>query len=930
MRRVIACFVVSLAFAVPASAQMLMSVPNVCPAVTATAVGDGPWSSAATWGGVVPTASDSVVIPSGRTVTGSGDVGCVTVQGRWLFSGTWTFTSIQVEVGGVFDNHNGAAFEGIIRDAPIAAVDTQQYGNGIVVDGGRAHWTGPARTTWLEHEDIAAGATTLTMRGAPVNWQPGERLVVFDTRRGNNCSVGCTRGAQREVKTIASVSGSTVTVTTPFAYAHTSAGSQYPSADGTLKRIYPWATHLGGQRIFRSQNPNGVRGHIIAIAHSDFWAENVTLYDLGRTPLNGGVIGRYVLHLHHLIGPATPQANGRQFTVKGVEFAGGRKWGITIHKSSYGLIEDNAGYDVPGAHFYFEDGDEIENVMQRNSAVFGIGNGGREGNTGGFGFYMRGVENYIRDNRSANHFADFTETAYGFKYFPKYLGNVIVPAAQGQMPSVSVNSYLRPIKEFSGNTCFADENCFTFWWVGTLPGYQYATARSTVRNLTFARIPEKGVFQYEASAMTVDGLVGRDGGRAWVGQDYQFRNGIIRNVDLQGFNTGLELSSWTQNTEVLLENLRLANTTNIQFFLHWSSATVAPTDGTTRRIRNATFLTGKDFSWYVSTGSRNYVSKQLTFIEAYNGNPADNFQLFAPGAAPTAVLPQHAPVGCVPGSWTGNGCSRIGSPVAGQTNAQNFAARGLWYMGQQLCASPQTSSAFDGFACRTGAPPPPPPPPPCTFTVSPLAIQAPAAGGPFAVTVTASASTCGWSAVSSQPWITVAPTTSTGSGSVSIAVAANTAQTARSATLNVAGAAVTVAQAAAPPPPVDCVVSPWSVWGVCDATTRTQTRSRTVLTPAQNGGAVCPVLVETQACIPPDLPPTGAFAGLSTAVTYTVTAADDIGVARVDLVLNGVVVQSRTAGPYVFTVVVPLPPYIAEARIVDTAGQVTVVSLPTR
>lgn len=45
---------------------------------------------------------------------------------------------------------------------------------------------------------------------------------------------------------------------------------------------------------------------------------------------------------------------------------------------------------------------------------------------------------------------------------------------------------------------------------------------------------------------------------------------------------------------------------------------------------------------------------------------------------------------------------------------------------------------------------------------------------------------------------------------------------------------------------VDCVVSDWSEWSECIEGTRT--RTRTVITPALNGGTPCPVLTETEAC----------------------------------------------------------------------------------
>lgn len=49
---------------------------------------------------------------------------------------------------------------------------------------------------------------------------------------------------------------------------------------------------------------------------------------------------------------------------------------------------------------------------------------------------------------------------------------------------------------------------------------------------------------------------------------------------------------------------------------------------------------------------------------------------------------------------------------------------------------------------------------------------------------------------------------------------------------------------------VDCVVSDWSAWAPCDKPcgSGSQTRTRTVITPASGGGAPCPTLEQTQPC----------------------------------------------------------------------------------
>jgi len=52
------------------------------------------------------------------------------------------------------------------------------------------------------------------------------------------------------------------------------------------------------------------------------------------------------------------------------------------------------------------------------------------------------------------------------------------------------------------------------------------------------------------------------------------------------------------------------------------------------------------------------------------------------------------------------------------------------------------------------------------------------------------------------------------------------------------------------PLPIDCVVGDWSSWGTCSAACGggTQKRTKSVITPSQNGGNVCPLLEESQGC----------------------------------------------------------------------------------
>ena len=109
-------------------------------------------------------------------------------------------------------------------------------------------------------------------------------------------------------------------------------------------------------------------------------------------------------------------------------------------------------------------------------------------------------------------------------------------------------------------------------------------------------------------------------------------------------------------------------------------------------------------------------------------------------------------------------------------------------------------------AGAVGAPVPPPPTNPspgCQFTVSPLTGAFGPEGGALDVSVTASAQTCTWTAVSTASWIVMeGGVGETGSGRRRFVVAPNPTNTARTGALGLAGVSVVVTQAAtgAPPP----------------------------------------------------------------------------------------------------------------------------------
>lgn len=89
---------------------------------------------------------------------------------------------------------------------------------------------------------------------------------------------------------------------------------------------------------------------------------------------------------------------------------------------------------------------------------------------------------------------------------------------------------------------------------------------------------------------------------------------------------------------------------------------------------------------------------------------------------------------------------------------------------------------------------------PCTFSLSADALTIPAAGGSYGVNVNA-APGCAWTASTTLPWVALWATEGTGPGTVPFGIEANSATTARSGAVSIAGQVLMLAQAAAPPPP---------------------------------------------------------------------------------------------------------------------------------
>ena len=419
-------------------------------------------------------------------------------------------------------------------------------------------------------------------------------------------------------------------------------------------------------------------------------------------------IGRYALHLHHNIGPAAPPPSGRQFQLVGNAVDGAPKWGIAVHNTSFGLVQDNVVYNANGAAFMFEDGQETANDVVHNFAVRSFGTGGRqaEGREGA-GFYFRGPLNRVRDNVAANIFSDGPDASYGFKFFFTYLGTLRVPLTPGAdttLPGTysERNGNATALTEFRNNEVYGGESGLTFWWLGTFGVTpNLATPLSVFDGLTVWHLFGRGIFQYENFNVTLKDYVALNTGPNYAegltGGDYFAHTFRVENPQVEGFATGLNPSFVTGGTSLRIVGGLLRNTVNVEVPMLVTSDSradgMAPTDlvvdGTRFEALPGKSLRTIDMG-YIADPVRNLIQRHTVTVLNYNGQPGDDFSVF---------YTQQAPAFVVPATVLQDGRPiLLGAPVAGLTNTQTWPQYGIAIAGAVApCAETRTEIA--GFVC---------------------------------------------------------------------------------------------------------------------------------------------------------------------------------------------------------------------------------------
>jgi VCBS repeat-containing protein len=566
--------------------------------------------------------------------------------------------------------------------------DPDQFGTGILGVGTTRIHGSPKTPTWTRlASEPRAGDTTLKLSSSVTGWRPGDRLILPDTRhlKFDEVANWTRTDPQWEELAVQSISadGKVITLDRALQFDHWGARD----ADGQL-RLLPHVGNLSRNVVIRSEVPigsAGVQGHVIFTERADVDVRYAALLDLGRTRAEATAphtnqIGRYAMHFHHLMGPAATLASGYQYAFVGNAIDGGstfhnRRWAVAIHNTHFGLVADNVAYNYAGALINTEDGSESYNVIERNFVVRGSGTGGRLGHGNeGMGFWFRGPNNYVRGNVAADFDSDDVEAAYGFKYFMHgacqtcdSLADIKIPTAPGQDMSeyVTVDGNNLPILQFENNEVYSAAEGLTYWWLSSKDPVPSANPKPSVfKNLRIWHVYNVGIYHYPGTRVLFDGLqifgesghrVDRPGdlaccGRGFHGEDYAATDVRIVNSEIHNMWTGIIPSSAGTGLQVVENSYIKSNMWSDIGIDHMFSANGGGWLPARRIILNNVQLAGnttisKDWATNRAPENLNDGQTDQLLVYSYQGNPANNFEVFYKEQESSSIAGGIAPCG---------------------------------------------------------------------------------------------------------------------------------------------------------------------------------------------------------------------------------------------------------------------------------------------
>jgi hypothetical protein len=435
----------------------------------------------------------------------------------------------------------------------------------------------------------------------------------------------------------------------------------------------------------RSENPTGIRGHTIFMSRADVDLRYTAFDQLGRTKMGildntefdsqghvarigANQIGRYAVHFHHDFGPTTTPANGYQFTLVGNAVEGSSKWGITVHRSHYGLIQDNVVYNTRGAGIVTEDGSESFNIFDHNfslgvagsrDAAPGNGYSSVLPNPGGDGsaFWFRGPNNYVRNNVAASA----AESGFGLPVTA--LGVVRIPKFKGADTSLARESLQfdtghAVVPEFSSNEAYGAIQSGVAWaWSGTIANFTvwHATRYGVTAAPTEKLVIDQLIALGESSALSSgdENPVG-----VWIA-NYASRDVNVSGANVEGVRLGVaspffygQTSDATRAGSLTIENSYFRTYIGVSVGTAYTDDSKDGRPAKSVLVRSSMFdplSVGSGNSSHPEAISMNYGMtpqdsrpRDPVMVFDFDRRAGENFKVFYSLQAPASVAPCHA------------------------------------------------------------------------------------------------------------------------------------------------------------------------------------------------------------------------------------------------------------------------------------------------
>ena len=579
------------------------------------AVSDGDWTAPETWNALQVPFVDAVVrIPEDINVTYDSNSGvkidAVEVGGTLTFAseintslwlneltvlptGTLTIGTESSPIGrsvrseivftdtpDEFGNHFKT---GTVDDL---GVDPSQYGNGLIVLG-TIEVNGSYTTPYLRSlGDIVRGDTQLQLVDVPTNWNSGDQILIPETAQTPNIQ---NFGEYEESESIllGSSSGSTLTLDVPTQFDHLGIADNPFDIERDVH-----IANLTRNVVFRSENPNGVRGHFMATVQANVDIHSASFESLGRTssdtPLENTTfenekliqvgpnqVGRYSFHLHHIHAGVIEVTNN--------VIADNLKWGLVVHNTNHGYFSENIVYDSDGSAIVTETGNEVGNVFDKNLVVKVDGgfqkDDVRAGVTwqfndldelfldfgaDGSGFWLRASEGTFTDN------VVYDSVGYGFNFNGYYRD--------------AVPETVRQLDLFTGNETVSSKGGLWFSWSQGQTNIEQNYSRQFVSDFVGWNLDSDGVLAYHEGSLTFDSITivgdpqisSLNQGSSFVPEarsnkglffgniTYENFDHALNNIQVSGMNFGI-VAPTNPGSGTTLNNAEFQNYVNVAF-----------------------------------------------------------------------------------------------------------------------------------------------------------------------------------------------------------------------------------------------------------------------------------------------------------------------------------------------------------------------------